>query len=547
MAGRTSWTLSVDGFDIERVELTEQGWLVWARSTRNEHRCPTCDHVTRRVHSYTQRRLRDLSVDGQPVRLQLTVGRWRCQNARCPRKTFVERIDRLAGLHQQLTKRCEEALRAIGLALNGEGGSRLARRLHLPASGDTILRIVRRTPLMPRPTPRVVGVDDWAKKKRLRYGTILVDLEAHRVVELLDERTAAVVADWLKQHTGVEWVTRDRSTEYAKGISAGAPESRQVADRWHLLHNLSEALERCLQRLRPDLETMMVTQAVQELSPYDRSKRRSRAEDMAARTARERRRHLYTQVQRLKQQGLNILQIARRLGHTWTCVRDLYQAETCPERKPHPRQYSTVDPYTAYLAQRWQEGCHNAQQLWREIRQRGFRGSHRMVTLWAQARRDSTVPITGQADSHSETQGSASSQQHARLRVLPSSHEWVWKALEKNPTHDSDQRQYQEILDHHPVIRTAVTLAQQFAGLVRNGKPRQLKGWIRRATASGIAEMASFASGIQRDFEAVHAALATQLSNAQCEGQINRLKLIKRMMYGRAKLDLLRVRCLNPV
>jgi transposase len=223
----------------------------------------------------------------------------------------------------------------------------------------------------------------------------------------------------------------------------------------------------------------------------------------------------------------------------------------------------------AHLAKRWDEGCRNAQQLWREISQQGFKGSHRMVTLWAQARRDPTVPIAGRSTpvvtchtgkvvkagavtlSYEKplTSGSQTAKTPIGLPYLPANRELAWIVLDKasEAAAKSDQQDILNVLNGNHDFKRATTIVQRFADLVRNGQPQQLNRWIHEAVTSGIEELASFATGLQRDFDAVHAAVATHWSNAQSEGQITRLKLNKRLMYGRAKLDLLRIRCLHPV
>jgi transposase len=169
----------------------------------------------------------------------------------------VEVFPDLLEKYARRTVRLGKAQATIAFALGGQAGSRLASKLHMPISGDTLLRIIRKTSRQGPAEPEVIGVDDWAKRRGRVYGTILVDLEHHRVIDLLPDRTAETLAQWLRNHRGVRIVARDRSLEYARGISAGAPQAIQVADRWHLLVNLREALERLLDRLRPELNALL--------------------------------------------------------------------------------------------------------------------------------------------------------------------------------------------------------------------------------------------------------------------------------------------------
>lgn len=451
----------IPGFEISEVSKTESEWQIHARAISKRAVCVGCGQPSERVHSYCRRTLRDLAVDERAVKLCLTVRRFRCQNSDCARKTFSESIAPLAEGRQRFTTRCRAILQAIGLALNGEGGARLASKLRISTSGDTILRIVRQTPELPVQLSRVVGVDDWAKRKRHTYGTIIVDLEAHQVVDVLEDRTAKVVSDWLTAHPTVDVVARDRSTEYASGISRARPVCQQVADRWHLLHNLWEALDRLFQRLQWDCDHLIAT-AYSGLIPQQvRSKRRWQGDVRNTSASQRRRQSFYDKVQRLRQRGFNIKQIARKLGCSWTRARDYFRAETCPTRRAHPHLPSILDAYTDYLSAKWQAGCQNAQQLWRDIRAQGFTGSHRVVTLWAQARRNPTQPIPALPAPLTSILPSK----------LPTHRELASMILARQAPTDTFVVRAIENLRAAPIFGAAISIAQNFAAMIRKVQP----------------------------------------------------------------------------
>jgi transposase len=247
---------------VEHISTTAPTLLIDARTSTPTASCPDCHASSAHVHSRSTRHLRDLPVIEQPVRLRVHIRRFRCLTPTCARQTFAERLPRLAPSHAQRTVRLTETIRVLGGELGGEAGARMATRLRMPLSGDTVLRILHSTPAPTQPTPRVLGIDDFALRKGRVYGTILVDLERSRPVDLLPERTAETIATWLRDHPGVEIITRDRAQDYARGAAEGAPEATQVADRFHLLCNLHEVLTRYLQRITPALRRILASASV---------------------------------------------------------------------------------------------------------------------------------------------------------------------------------------------------------------------------------------------------------------------------------------------
>jgi transposase len=530
----------------ERVELA-------VRATRPQAACPTCLTPSHAVHSWYRRHPADLPSLGHAVCLKLSVRRFYCRNQACPRQTFAEPLPALLTPRARRTQRLATAQAHVGIALGGEASARLLHRLAMPASADTVLRLVRGLPLPAVEAPRIVGVDDWALKKGQTYGTILVDLEARRVVDLLPERAALPVARWLEGHPSIELVVRDRSSEYARSATLGAPEAAQVADRWHLLYNLRQMLGRWLTGIHGRLEQLPPVAA--EASPGRRTQAypRSRAEGAAAAESRARWLARYQAVRRRFQAGEKLLAISRAMGLARSTVRRYAYAERFPERAVRVPPPGILDPYLSHLEARLVQGCENAMALWRELRALGFSRTAKQVQRWVSQRR------TGPAKSTPHRWRSApaplpSARRPEAVSPLPSARQLAWLLVQAPDDLEDSEAAILARIGQDAEVARGIGLAQRLAELVRRcgvscdqrlADPLPvLASWFADAGACAILAFETFAAGLQQDEAAVKAALTLPYSSAQAEGQIHKLKLIKRQMYGRANFDLLRHRVL---
>ena len=348
--------------------------LVAAEARRDASRCPACRTLSTSVHSRDHRQPADRPVSGQAIRLRLTIRRFSCRNPSCPRRTFAEQLPHRLGRHAQRTRRLAQAQVQTALALGGAPAARLLSHLAMPASPTTLLQAIRRLPLPAQGRPSLVGVDDWALRKGRTYGTILVDLERRRPLDLLPDRSASTFANWLRREPQIRLVARDRSTEYARGAATGAPEAVQVADRWHLLLNARQMIERWLARVHPRLKQLP---AMRPSSPSTRRTRaylRAPSEALSRAAARGRWEAFYDEVQRRRAEGQSLRRIHRETGLARATVRKYTFSASFPRyglRGPGP---SILDPYLDHLHARLAEGCENAMQLWREARDLGFAG-----------------------------------------------------------------------------------------------------------------------------------------------------------------------------
>lgn len=548
----------IPGFAVDTVRTVDMTLVVEAHSAQAHVSCPTCQQPSLRVHSRYCRTPRDLPVSEHSVGLLLHVRRFFCDNPTCARRTFAEPLPNLLPFRAQRTSRLTRSLQVVANALAGKAGAQLATKLRMGMSHDTLLRLIRQVETVVPVTPRVVGVDDFALQKGRIYGTILVDLEQHQPIDLLPDRTADTLAAWLRDHPGVEVIARDRSTEYTRGATDGAPAALQVADRWHLLKNHREALERMLGRLHADLGHLLEAPAVGDplIAPTPARLRALRLpsvrEQVARQAARDRRAARYQQVQRLYQHGMPLLQIATRLRMSRATVRKFAAAAVFPERAVKRRQRSILDPYVPYLQQRWEAGCTNASQLWREIQAQGYGGVRKQVARWVQQHRSEPAP-TGpkkyrcrtELRPHTAEAIASTNAAAATPPALAAPRHLVWLLLGSAAEFDAEDTATFTRIQQHPQVARASELAQEFQAMVRQRRPERLDAWLGACLESGILELQSFATGLQHEYASIRAALSEVWSSGQVEGQITRVKLLKRQMYGRAKFDLLKQRVLQ--
>lgn len=506
--------------------------IMIVRTVRHEAVCPCCHQRSCRPHSHYERKLADLPWNGIPVLVRLRTRRFFCDTPDCGQQIFTERLPNTAAPHARRTERLSKAADWFTLALGGEAGARLAGKVGFVTSGDTLLRQLRRMP-PPGPTyvPRVLGIDDWAWRKGQRYGTILCDLELGRVVDLLPDRTVETVAAWLREHPGVEIISRDRASAYAEAARTAAPKAIQVADRWHLLRNVVEALQRLLESKHRLLTQTAKAVAAATSPPVEAFPdapspapliKTTRAERLRQ-AKRSRRCSRYEAVMDMIRQGATQCEISRQLAIGRRTVHRWIRAGTFPEHVRTKRN-SCLDRHEDYLKRRYQEGCHNATRLWQELRAQGFRGGYGIVSQWVRNLRI--------ARGHPAHLVKAPQTNNASPRRT------AWLLLQQPP---DAQAYLEELCRCSPEIAASAAAARELFQMIQQ---RNVHGWTQWLQEVKETPLARFAAHLQRDQAAILAAMQLPWSNGHVEGQVHRLKLIKRQMYGRAKFDLLRKRVL---
>jgi transposase len=516
-----------------RVEsvVSEENWaLVTASAQGDPSPCPACGSVAARVHSNYQRRLQDAAIGGRATTIELTVRRFFCDNTDCTRTTFVEQVAGLASRYARRSVPARVLALAVAFALGGRAGQRLLGVLAMPTGRMSLLRAIRTTPEPDRDTPTVLGIDDFAIRKGHVYATILIDITTGRPVDVLPDREKETVAAWLREHPGVQIVCRDRAGAYAEAVRDGAPDAIQVADRWHLWHNLGEAVEKAVVANRADLAEPATHKEqpdqVATEPPAGVEAPVQRPETRLAIRTRER----FSAVQELLHGGVSRAEISRRLGLDPGTVRRFAEASTVDELLVNTRRDSLIDSYRPYLHQRWNEGCTDASILYTEIRKLGYTGSDKTVRRYVQPFR-ATITAPPVTPSPPKTR-----------------HVARWIMTDPDHLDPDDGRRLNAIIERSPNLAAITRHVRAFATMMRTRTgARDLRQWIEQVEADALTGLQSFVNGIRTDLAAVTNGLSLPYSSGRVEGHVNRVKMIKRQMYGRANFDLLRRRILAPI
>ena len=508
-----------DPIEISQINHTTTHIQLYLATTAPLACCPKCGQPSSRQHSLYQRKVLDLPWAGKPVTIYIQVQRFFCDFTSCSRKTFTLRLSSVSKYARQ-TDRLQDQLVFMAGQLGGRAGAKLALRLGMPTSRNILLRVLMRQQEGTVDPPVVLGVDDWSIRKGTTYATILVDIEKQRPIELLPGRESTTLSGWLAKYPGIKVITRDRASCYADGATKGAPQAIQVADRWHLLKNLGEALKRMLEKhtvkLRAAARELALEQQQlthqQQVATATKKEVMGPSASLASATATYALR--FQEAKKLLAEGHRIRAVSRMLKMSRKTVYRYRYLDQYPAKSLSKRA-SSVLPWQSHLVNRWNQGEHNRKQLWREIRAKGYKGNYSSVYRFI-------AHFSGKAKASLLPELAIKNWSTSRVQFLLSKPE--------KKIREEEAAFLNVFFQHCPQAASARTLALAFHALFREKRSADLPIWIRQAKDSGITALKNFAVGLENDLAAVEAAATDQWSNGPVEGHINRLKTIKRQI-----------------
>jgi transposase len=539
-----------EGIEVIGIEMIETVLTITAVSTQSNPRCPLCGTPASRVHSRYTRQIADLPCGGQPIRIQIQVRKCFCEVSTCARKIFAERLTPFVDAFARVTQRLFQIVQVLGLATGGRLGVRVTDRLGIETSHHTILRRMMALPTEPVGQVTQIGIDDFSFRRGRKFGSILVHLQTHQVLEVLPDRTADTAAAWMVEHPELEIVSRDRGGDYAAAARKAAQQATEVADRFHLYENLTEAVELALARCRSEIRKQAEESACQEVPQEAQHALAASKKAFSPRTwkpvpapgdeqkrliRREQRLDRYQQVLALHTQGFEQAEIAQRVGLTTRTIQKWLKAKAFPEAKERRKRRSIFDPHAPYVLKRWKEGQRNGQQIYEEIKERGFSGTPQTVYRFLRRLRVQ-VPLQQAVEAPPTLVQDFVAKDAVWLFVRDP------KGLDQQ-----EQAVLAAICQTNSTARTLYKLVQEFRTMLHQRTGDKLNDWLTALKESQIRELQSFVTGVERDKAAVVAGLTLPHHNGLVEGHVNKLKLIKRMGYGRAGFSLLRQRVLHAL
>lgn len=527
---------------VRKIECTESTIRIYAEVKSSRSKCPICGKFSKRVHDYYFRRIYDLPVFQHKTEILLKTRKFRCENHRCHRKVFSEQTPDIEPYGRR-TKRVAKILDCFAIDLTGRMGSIMSKRLCIAVCSSTITRIAHRQHLIEIKQPKVLGVDDWAYRKGVSYGTVLIDMETSRPIELLPSRDGKVLKNWLLTYNDVKIITRDRASSYAAAIFEACPNAIQIADRYHLLKNLSDALDAYFKSISKMIRTLITDKSREILDRCEREETSIKEErmknqpvivDQESIPARvDQRLSTFLKVKELQSKGTPIRRISIDLKMSRNTVKSYFNQESLSARKSY--KSTNIEVFSHLIAARLSEKGHRLTDIFREIKRLGFNGGKTQGYINIKLIKENL---------NIETSNYPVSHQPMSPFIKPLSSRRLARYIGSDLMDISDHHErfyLQTLLDNITELRIVRKLVRSFKSMLarRCGNIRKWIDFIKRSKHK-LTGLRSFARGLLSDIDAVENSISMSWSNGTVEGHVNRIKSIKRQMYGRASFDLLR-------
>lgn len=515
---------------------------IFASKKGKRSQCPACGIYSSSVHDYYERTLSDLPIFQISSVIIIRSRKFKCKNTKCCRKVFSEQSPNFPRYGRR-TQRVSKILDSLSIELTGKLGSILSEKFRIKVSTSTITRIAHNQSLPTIKQPRVLGVDDWAYRKGVSYGTVLIDMETSKPIDILKSRDGADLKEWLRNYKDVEIVTRDRASSYSSAIDEVCPNAIQVADRFHLLMNLSDALDKYFKSINPKINELIKEKTNEILSyPIDNSASNAiekehvtSANDCLCEEKFDQRLVIFNKVKELQKENVAITKISREMEISRATVRSYFQYNSLPARVHH--KSTNIDLYTNHIISRLNDKGYLVKDIIAEIKELGYNGGQ------TQAYQNINI----MKEKYKLTTSGFSELQKAKIPfVKPLNTRDLARLIgfSLKSIKDKDERKYlATLLDNMQEVQIVRRLVRLFKTMLWRGMGN-ITRWIEfiKRSKYKLTGLVSFANGLSKDIKAVTNGINMHWSNGAVEGHVNRIKSIKRQMYGRASFDLLRIK-----
>ena len=512
-------------------------------------KCTCCGKRSKSIHSSYMRKLTDLSVTGRAVKIILKVRKFRCRNSNCSQIVFSEQHLPLTQKYSRLTGRTFHYLQRLLIEVSSRKGEYISDLFSVKQSSSTCLRIVKSIEMPDYQELTTIGIDDWAYRKGKSYGTIIVNALNHRPVELLKSRDKEEVADWLKEHNSILYVTRDRSSSYSNAIKSGASKASQIADRFHLIKNLGDhiaheirieykAIKKSWLAHRKSL--YQIKENNNSLSSGDYEDRSDSQYKKHTNSVSHRKQELFNRVQEFKKNNYSQRAIAKALNINRNTVRYYFEMEELLPRATI--YYNNYGDFMDLIKECCNQGL-NVRTIFVSIKERGFKGNQTSFYQWFnrhfpeyQSKKRLPVALNSSPIVYEATRFSGMSPNRLAIHLTNSE----WGVSKKTGEYSKSHILAEEIINSSMLLKRMREVYNTFREVLNSKDELRLDQWLEKYKSTKIRRIISFINGINLDLKAVKNAIKYPWSNGVVEGHVNRLKNKKREMYGRAGFELLR-------